>query len=80
MKAAGYLERIGVGALVRRFGWLADHVKADVPSEARTRLHELAARSRKTWLGSDPTRALAGNQHQRERALWEKLSGIEAPH
>ena len=26
-KAADYLERIGSGALVRRFGWLADHVK-----------------------------------------------------
>ena len=24
-KAADYLERIGAGALVRRFGWLADH-------------------------------------------------------
>jgi predicted transcriptional regulator of viral defense system len=26
-KAADYLERIGSGALVRRFGWLVDHVK-----------------------------------------------------
>jgi predicted transcriptional regulator of viral defense system len=58
-KAADYLERIGSGALVRRVGWIADHVKADVPPEARARLHALAARSRKTWLGSDPTRARA---------------------
>ena len=53
-KAADYLERIGSGALVRRFGWLVDHVKADVPPEVRDRLLQLAARSRKTWLGPDP--------------------------
>ena len=58
-KAAGYLERIGSGALVRRFGWLADHVQADVPIDLRARLLRMAARSRKTWLGSDPTRARA---------------------
>ena len=28
-KAADYLERINSGALVRRFGWLVDHVNAD---------------------------------------------------
>jgi len=56
-KAADYLERIGSGALVRRFGWLVDHVKADVPPEVRDRLLRLAARSRKTWLGRDPARA-----------------------
>jgi predicted transcriptional regulator of viral defense system len=37
-KAADYLERIGSGALVRRFGWLADHVKAELPQEVRERL------------------------------------------
>lgn len=56
-KAADYLERIGSGALVRRFGWLSDHVKADLPHDARARLYTLAAPSRKTWLGSDPARA-----------------------
>jgi predicted transcriptional regulator of viral defense system len=55
-KAADYLARIGSGALVRRFGWLADHVKADVPPVIRDRLLRLAARSRKTWLGPDPAR------------------------
>ena len=56
-KAADYLERISSGALIRRFGWLADHVKADLPPDVRARLHTLAAPSRKTWLGSDPARA-----------------------
>jgi predicted transcriptional regulator of viral defense system len=56
-KAAEYLERIGSGALVRRLGWLVDYVKADVPPAARDRLLQLAARSRKTWLGPDPARA-----------------------
>jgi predicted transcriptional regulator of viral defense system len=37
-KAADYLQRIGFGALVRRFGWLADHVNADMPPEIRERL------------------------------------------
>jgi predicted transcriptional regulator of viral defense system len=31
IKAAEYLQRIGSGALVRRFGWIADHVNADMP-------------------------------------------------
>jgi predicted transcriptional regulator of viral defense system len=53
-KVADYLERIGSGALVRRFGWLVDHVKADVPPEVRNRLLQLAAQSRKTWLGPNP--------------------------
>lgn len=58
-KAADYLARIDSAALVRRFGWLLDHLKADVPSEVRARLVQLAGRSRKTWLGSDPARARA---------------------
>ena len=56
-KATDYLQRIDSAALVRRFGWLADHVKADVPSPQRERLARLAAQSRKTWLGPDPARA-----------------------
>jgi predicted transcriptional regulator of viral defense system len=58
-KAADYLEKIGSGALARRFGWLADYVKADVPLAVRDRLLQLAARSRKTFLGPDPARARA---------------------
>ncbi len=58
-KAADYLERIDSGALARRFGWLVDHVKADLPADARDRLLRLATRSRKTYLGPDPTRARA---------------------
>jgi predicted transcriptional regulator of viral defense system len=56
-KAADYLERINSGALVRRFGWLVDYVKADVPPAVRDRLLQLAARSRKAALGPDPARA-----------------------
>jgi len=58
-KAVGYLERIDSGALARRFGWLVDHVKADIPPAIRDRLLQLAALSRKTWLGPDPARARA---------------------
>lgn len=56
-KAAGHLERINSGALARRLGWLVDYVKADISPAARDRLLQLAARSRKTYLGPDPARA-----------------------
>ena len=59
-KTADYLARIGTGALVRRFGWLADHVKAEIPPTVRERLLGLATRSRKTWLGADPGHAVPG--------------------
>src|SRR5215472_8415678 len=58
-KAANYLERIGSGALVRRFGWLVDHANSDIPPAIRDRLLQLAARSRKTWFGPGPARARA---------------------
>jgi predicted transcriptional regulator of viral defense system len=50
-KAADYLERIESGALVRRFGWLADHVKADMPPDVREHLLGLTGRSTRAWLG-----------------------------
>jgi predicted transcriptional regulator of viral defense system len=58
-KAAEYLEKFGSGALARRFGWLTDYVKADVPPAERDRVLTLAARSRNTWLGPDPARVRA---------------------
>ncbi len=50
-KAASYLERIGSTALVRRCGWLADHVGATVPDEIRAHLLQLVAGSSKAILG-----------------------------
>jgi predicted transcriptional regulator of viral defense system len=57
-KAADYLERIDSTALVRRFGWVMDHVNADMPTEIRERLLRLAASGPKTWLGPNPERAV----------------------
>jgi predicted transcriptional regulator of viral defense system len=57
-KAAEYLERMGSGALARRFGWLVDHVNAELPEEVRGRLLRLAYRSRKAWLGPAPKRKI----------------------
>jgi predicted transcriptional regulator of viral defense system len=54
-KATEYLERIGSVALMQRFGWLVDHVKADVPHEVRERLLRLAAKNRKTYFGPAAT-------------------------
>ena len=50
-KAASYLEWIGSTALVRRCGWLADHVGAAVPDDVRAHLLQLAAGSSKAILG-----------------------------
>src|ERR1700677_1782025 len=57
VKAAGYLERIGSGALVRLFGWLADHVNAGTAPGVRDRLLRLAPKSRATGLGFYPAGA-----------------------
>lgn len=50
-KAVDYLERIGSTALVRRFGWLANHVGAEIPAAERERLVRLAGHGRKAFLG-----------------------------
>ena len=57
-KAADYLDRIDSGALVRRFGWLSDHVKADMLPEVRERLLSLTGRSTRAWLGPPPEHAV----------------------
>lgn len=59
-KAADYLARIESGALVRRFGWLADHVKADIPPAVRERLHGLTGQSTRAWLGPAPEHEVKG--------------------
>ena len=59
-KAADYLERIDSTALVRRFGWVMDHVKADMPADIRERLLRLAARGPRTWMGPNPARKVQG--------------------
>jgi predicted transcriptional regulator of viral defense system len=53
-KAVGYLERMESTALIRRFGWVMDHVKAEMPAEARERLLRLAVRGPRTWMGPNP--------------------------
>lgn len=54
-KALEYLERIDSTALVRRFGWVTEHVKAVMPTDLRDRLLLLAARGPRTWMGPNPT-------------------------
>jgi predicted transcriptional regulator of viral defense system len=60
IKAADYLERIDSTALVRRFGWVMDHVNADMPAEIREHLLKLAARGPRTWLGVNPKDKMQG--------------------
>ena len=57
-KTASYLERMASTALVRRFGWLVDHVGADVPAAEREHLLWLAARHTNAFLG--PRREVKG--------------------
>jgi predicted transcriptional regulator of viral defense system len=59
-KAAEYLERMDSTALVRRFGWVMDHVKEDMPADVRERLLRLAARGARTWMGPNPTTKVRG--------------------
>jgi predicted transcriptional regulator of viral defense system len=54
-KVVNYLQRIESGALVRRFGWLVDHVAADMPTEIRARLMGIT--------GGGSTRARLGPLH-----------------
>jgi predicted transcriptional regulator of viral defense system len=54
-KVAKDLQLIESGALVRRFGWLADHVAADMPAEIRERLISMT--------GGGGTRARLGPLH-----------------
>jgi predicted transcriptional regulator of viral defense system len=53
-KAADYLDRMDSTALVRRFGWVMDHVGAEMPSDVRGRLLRRAEVGPKTWLGRNP--------------------------
>lgn len=50
-KTADCLERIGEIALIRRFGWLAEHAGAAMTGEVRERLHELSAGGAVSVLG-----------------------------
>jgi len=59
-KSLQYLKRIGSTALVRRFGWVMDHVEAEMPPDARVRLLGLAARGPRTWMGPKPAAEVKG--------------------
>ncbi|HEV2174664.1 MAG TPA: type IV toxin-antitoxin system AbiEi family antitoxin [Nitrospira sp.] len=59
-KAANYLERIDSTALVRRFGWVIEHVNADMPAGIRERLLQFAARGPRTWMGPNPASKVQG--------------------
>src|SRR5260370_37087088 len=59
-KAVEYLERIDSTALVRRFGWMMDHVKADMLANIRQRLLRLAVRGPQTGMGPNPTTKVRG--------------------
>jgi predicted transcriptional regulator of viral defense system len=78
VKAAQYLERIGSGALIRRFGWLADYAQAELPPDLRARLMQQARRSRNTWLGSDPARARAVEGALGYDATWRVFVNVTA--
>jgi predicted transcriptional regulator of viral defense system len=49
--ASNYLDRIGSASLVRRFGFLADHIKAQLPDKLYARLQKAAGRPGSSILG-----------------------------
>lgn len=50
-KALTYLERMGTDTIARRFGWLADHVQADVPQDIRQGVMNLTGQGSTATLG-----------------------------
>lgn len=50
-KVGDYLQRIGSRGLVQRFGWLSDHVGAEIPAADRERLLRFIGHSHKAFLG-----------------------------
>ena len=68
-KAAEYLERIDSTALVRRFGWVMDHVKAEMPADVRERVVRLATRGPRTWMGPNPTTRCEGPSAMTKRGV-----------
>jgi predicted transcriptional regulator of viral defense system len=64
-KASDYLERIGSVSLIRRFGFLVDHVRAEPPSDIYDRLRRAADRPAVSFLGPrKPGRGVMGHQRQ----------------
>lgn len=55
-KALAYLERMGTETIARRFGWLADHVHADVPKDIRQGVMSLTGKSSTATLGPPRSR------------------------
>lgn len=60
-KAADYLRRIDSIALIRKFGWLADHVGAEMPCELRSSLLALT--------GKQSTKAALGPRKRKEGTI-----------
>jgi predicted transcriptional regulator of viral defense system len=62
-KALDYLERIGSASLIRRFGFLADHVGADLPADIYDRLRHKADRPGVSFFGPrNPEGEVIGHQ------------------
>ncbi|HKD62069.1 MAG TPA: type IV toxin-antitoxin system AbiEi family antitoxin [Terracidiphilus sp.] len=55
-KALTYLERMGTETIARRFGWLVDHVHADVPQDIRQGVMNLTGQSSTATLGPPRSR------------------------
>ncbi|MBN8555437.1 MAG: hypothetical protein J0L93_08335 [Deltaproteobacteria bacterium] len=51
-KTKNYLDQIDSTPLIRRFGWLIDHVGAEMPSEIREHLLKKASRGPRTIFGN----------------------------
>ena len=62
-KTSDYLEQTGSKALVRRFGWLAEHTGAEIPESVNRRLRKFASSPGKSFYGpKTPDRGAVGYQ------------------
>ena len=58
-KSMKYLEKMGLKTVVRRFGWLAEHVDADLPNDVHERLLKLAGGDGTSFFGSTQRKSSA---------------------
>jgi predicted transcriptional regulator of viral defense system len=76
-KTAGYLERIDSIALIRKFGWLADHVGAPMPDVVRSILLDRAGHGTSTTILGPRTRPADARGYQSRWKLTVNVSNGE---
>jgi predicted transcriptional regulator of viral defense system len=74
-KAASYLEKINSLTLIRRMGWLADHIGAEIPEAVRKHMHDMTDRPGVSFVGPrKPTGDVIGYASE-----WHLMANVAPP-